>query len=286
VAAKPENPFVAAAKLLVSSEALLICAGAGMGVDSGLPAFRDDEGFWKSSPAAKNLGLQFEKLANPSCFERDPELAWGFFGHRFNLCRSTPPHAGYDILLDWAAGMAQGCFVFTSNEDGHFQKAGFPEERCVECRGSLMFAQCLKPCCAASWPLPNETCIKVDETSLRASGELPRCVSCHGLSRPNVLMFDDTRWVDGRNSAQQIRFQLWLRGLARGKLAVLELGADTAAPSVRQMAERVSQAAGTPLVRVNLREPEGSSSCISLQCGALEALRQIDAELKKQKGRA
>ncbi len=32
--------------LCQEAEALLICAGAGMGVDSGLPDFRGNEGFW------------------------------------------------------------------------------------------------------------------------------------------------------------------------------------------------------------------------------------------------
>jgi len=37
-------------KILKSSKNLIITAGAGMGVDSGLPDFRSKEGFWQATP--------------------------------------------------------------------------------------------------------------------------------------------------------------------------------------------------------------------------------------------
>jgi NAD-dependent SIR2 family protein deacetylase len=39
-----------AAEAIHAADALLITAGAGMGVDSGLPDFRGNEGFWKAYP--------------------------------------------------------------------------------------------------------------------------------------------------------------------------------------------------------------------------------------------
>jgi NAD-dependent SIR2 family protein deacetylase len=61
-----------AEELLERADAILITAGAGMGVDSGLPDFRGSEGFWRAYPQVKELGLRFEDLANPEWFERDP----------------------------------------------------------------------------------------------------------------------------------------------------------------------------------------------------------------------
>ena len=66
--------------LLKNCDALFITAGAGMGVDSGLPDFRGVEGFWNAYPKAKELGLRFEDMANPEWFESDPQLAWHFMG--------------------------------------------------------------------------------------------------------------------------------------------------------------------------------------------------------------
>src|SRR6187402_2067468 len=69
--------LAAAAEAIRQADALLIGAGAGMGVDSGLPDFRGPEGFWKAYPPYRALGLRFEELASPHWFERDPPLAWG-----------------------------------------------------------------------------------------------------------------------------------------------------------------------------------------------------------------
>lgn len=72
-------------KVINESEIVIITAGAGMGVDSGLPDFRGNDGFWKAYPIAKELNLSFQQLANPKWFEEKPNLAWGFYGHRYNL---------------------------------------------------------------------------------------------------------------------------------------------------------------------------------------------------------
>ena len=51
----------AAARAIRDADALLIGAGAGMGVDSGLPDFRGTEGFWRAYPAFQKLDLRFER---------------------------------------------------------------------------------------------------------------------------------------------------------------------------------------------------------------------------------
>ena len=126
--------------------ALLVTAGAGMGVDSGLPDFRGAQGFWRTYPVIAKLGLSFEEMANPSWFEKNPHLAWAFYGHRLNLYRNTPPHQGFKQFLEIGAAKPGGYFVFTSNVDGHFQKAGFPADRVMEVHGSVDWMQCTASC--------------------------------------------------------------------------------------------------------------------------------------------
>ncbi|MBL9109369.1 MAG: NAD-dependent protein deacetylase, partial [Myxococcales bacterium] len=92
-----------------------------MGVDSGLPDFRGDEGFWRAYPAYGHLGLSFVDLANPRWFSTDPDLAWGFYGHRLALYRRTVPHSGFARLREIASRLRHGAFVLTSNVDGQFQ---------------------------------------------------------------------------------------------------------------------------------------------------------------------
>ena len=114
-----------AATTIRDADALLITAGAGIGVDSGLPDFRGNEGFWKVYPPIAKLGISFVEMANPYWFQRDPQLAWGFYGHRLNLYRRTKPHAGFKLLLEIVNKKKHGYFIFTSNVDGQFQIAGF-----------------------------------------------------------------------------------------------------------------------------------------------------------------
>jgi NAD-dependent SIR2 family protein deacetylase len=211
-----------AAEAIEHAEAMLITAGAGIGVDSGLPDFRGAEGFWKAYPAIAKLGLSFSEMANPSWFETDPALAWAFYGHRLNLYRRTVPHAGFQLLLNAATQKPKGYFVFTSNVDGHFQKAGFAPERIVECHGSIHHLQCTQNCTREIWGAAG-TDVPVDEAAFRATGALPRCKHCAKLARPNILMFGDPLWQPDRSNQQHKKFDAWIRGLD-SSLVIIEIG--------------------------------------------------------------
>jgi NAD-dependent SIR2 family protein deacetylase len=131
----------AAARAIREADALLVGAGAGMGVDSGLPDFRGAEGFWKAYPPFR--GRRFAELSTPHWFQTDPAVAWGFFGHRLNLYRGATPHLGFELLRRWGAERPCGAFVFTSNVDGQFQKAASRSRTpCVTKSALTMQAPC------------------------------------------------------------------------------------------------------------------------------------------------
>ena len=163
-----------AAELLMQADALIVAAGAGIGVDSGLPDFRGTEGFWKAYPALAREQVDFTSIANPAAFRTQPRRAWGFYGHRLKLYRATQPHAGFQILKQWGARMALGSAVFTSNVDGQFQKAGFDITGIDECHGSIHHLQCAKPCCDAIWPA-DDFVPEVDEEQCLLLNEPPTC---------------------------------------------------------------------------------------------------------------
>lgn len=260
-----------AAAMLADADGLLIGAGAGIGVDSGLPDFRGDHGFWKAYPPLAALGIRFVDIANPRSFAANPALAWGFYGHRLALYRATVPHEGFAILRDLASRMAHGGFVFTSNVDGQFQRAGFDPGRIVECHGSLHHLQCTRACSEAIWPA-DALQPDVDPASCLMRPPLPTCPHCGALARPNVLMFNDGAWVDARTDAQTARLGAWLAQARSGRLAVIELGAGMDVPSVRRMCERQ----GAPLIRINPREPDVvRGRGIGIAAGALHALRAL-----------
>jgi NAD-dependent SIR2 family protein deacetylase len=249
-----------------------------MGVDSGLPDFRGDQGFWRAYPAYAELGLSFVDLANPHWFEVDPHLAWGFYGHRLNLYRGTEPHDGFARLLAWGRARRYGVFVFTSNVDGQFQRAGFDPERIVECHGTIETWQCLRGCGAGLAPAPADE-IGVDATSFRASDPLPSCARCGALARPNVLMFGDFGWDGSRTDAQRWRFDGWLEDPR--KLVIVECGAGTAVPTVRLVGEALARKPSATLIRINVREPEAPRDAISIAAGARQALARIDETMRR-----
>lgn len=269
-----ESALLRAAAALRDADGLLIAAGAGMGVDSGLPDFRGPQGFWKAYPAYAHLGLDFVALANPRWFRRDPALAWGFYGHRRNLYRRTSPHRGFALLRQWARDCPAGAFVFTSNVDHHFQVAGFAEDQICEVHGSLEWNQCLDECGIGVFPAEAAP-VNVDETTFRARPPWPACPRCGGLARPNVLMFGDGEWLPDRTAAQERRLQLWLSGVER--LVVIECGAGTAVPTVRRFCEAVvSYKPLATLIRINPHEPQVPPGHIALAQSARTALEQLD----------
>jgi NAD-dependent SIR2 family protein deacetylase len=267
-----------AARAIRSAEAILIGAGAGMGVDSGLPDFRGAQGFWRAYPPYAKLGLAFESLANPRWFDSDPELAWGFYGHRMMLYRQTTPHGGFAILHRWTSRMPRGGFVYTSNVDGHFQQAGFSLDHVYEVHGTTGAMQCQSRCGVGIFSAEGHS-VDVDPETMRARAPLPSCPRCGQMARPNILMFGDWGWDSSNADAQQRRLKTWLASIEGSSLVVIECGAGTAIPTVRLACEGIAHRHGGTLIRINPREPVVPSGQISLPLGALKALAAIDERL-------
>jgi NAD-dependent SIR2 family protein deacetylase len=267
-----------AARIINEAQVFVITAGAGMGVDSGLPDFRGDHGFWQAYPSYARLGLSFVECANPEHFHRDPAFGWGFYGHRTNLYRSTIPHEGFHIIRRWIERNSADYFVVTSNVDGQFQKAGYAEENIVEVHGSIHHLQCQSPCNHTIWP--NDEIIPVDEQTMRAR-YTPRCPECQEVSRPNILMFGDWSWLPDRTRIQEHRFDRFLLEHADQNIAVIEMGAGCAIPTIRATSERIGwNYKNASVIRINPREPDIKAPHISMPCGALEGLQRIDALVK------
>ena len=257
-----------AVELIRSADGLLVTAGAGMGVDSGLPDFRGDHGMWSYYPALGKRQMGFSDIANPAAFNRDPRLAWGFYGHRLDLYRRTVPHEGFRLLHDLGQRVRHGCFVLTSNVDGQFQKAGFDPERIYECHGSIHQLQCMEPCNPTVWD--NDLAVDVDEAECQWRGALPVCKHCGMLARPNILMFNDWLWQGWPYERQALRMRAWLQRLQRP--VVIEVGAGVAVPTVRLFGERYYER----LIRINPQQagiPGGKG--VSLMIGGLEGVRAI-----------
>lgn len=265
-----EEKYKRAAQAILEADGMLIAAGAGMGVDSGLPDFRGKEGFWRAYPALGKDNIDFRSIASPEAFRRMPRRAWGFYGHRLNLYRNTAPHDGFRQLREIGAQLQHGAFVYTSNVDGQFQKAGFSGNSICEMHGSIHHLQCLSNC-SLMWSA-DDLHPEVDLALCRLVSPLPCCPRCNELARPNIMMFDDWRFITDRVEMQQIQFVVW-RSLIK-KLVTIEIGAGTELPAIRRFAESPNKGF---LIRINPTDARISraDTGVSLQVGALEGLQGI-----------
>lgn len=260
-----------AVDLVKQADGLLVTAGAGMGIDSGLPDFRGKRGFWNAYPALGQSQIGFEDIASPSAFQKTPHRAWGFYGHRLVLYRETVPHIGFQLLKKWGETMEHGSAVFTSNVDGQFQKAGFNHELINECHGSIHHFQCLECCNNHVWEA-NNFFPKINIDTCELVSELPKCMFCGKLARPNIYLFSDWSWNQTRQFSQETRLKQWLAKCNRP--IVIEVGAGSTIPTVRNFSRQMLyKNPNARLIRINpIEYTIPTDEDVGLPMGAVAAL--------------
>ena len=260
-----------AASAIKKADALFISAGSGMNIDSGLIDFQA-----YSESLISRINKSTKNLDHPVWFDKNPRVAWAFYGHRLNLYRQTIPHQGFDKLFELGKQKQYGYFIFTSNIDGQFQKAGFNDAFIEECHGSIHYFQCVRPCSSEIWDASYEK-VNVDLEAFEATGELPKCPNCGGIARPNVLMLGDWNWISQRSNEQGNRLQQWLETIdsLNAKLAIIEIGAGHAIPTVRLQSQRVTRSVNATLIRINPRDHDVQEGAISIPLGAKEGVEKI-----------
>lgn len=286
-----------AAAAVDACDALLFTAGAGMGVDSGLPSFRGTTGLWKD----KDLAMTYEDMSDDKWFREDPAFAWGVNYTQLDMYRSTVPHDGFAVLLRWATELGKPYYVFTSNIDGQFQLAGFPDDRVVTCHGDLLHLQCTEWDCRGkkeaddAWPadcIPPGLKEEIDAGSLRfrdteqLEADWFRCPKCRKLARPNVWFCSDRNYRPRPSSIRKHAvFNRWLEAIQEEgrRLVVIECGGGLDIPSVRVESEDAVEGAGEGSVLIRLN-PENcrvpADRGLGLPLGARAGLQRIAAALE------
>lgn len=291
-----QETYKKAAQLISDADVLFISAGAGMGVPGGLGTFRGAAaGVW---PPLEKLGLKFQDMSNPARFKDDdkygPNWAWSFWKWRYCAYTKTPPHDGYRYLLDWSKKKEHPSFVFTTNIDGHFLKAGF--ENVLERHGTVQFLQCqrLDPKCPnfdKKW-LPEEDIIEnlqVNPETDQITSPLPTCPGCKKTARPTVLMFRDSKVLREQIDKQTQVYEDWKKQITQSgklKMVAIEIGAGIAIPTARKESEAISREFSCPLIRINPEYPEIKNAAstvehISITEGAGEALEKINEAMQQ-----
>lgn len=259
--------------LFKQCDGLLITAGAGMGVDGGLPDFRSNNGFWNEYPFLQEKHLSFRDIASPEGFRTYPLLAAKFYAHRHRLYLGSIPHTGYNILLEMGKLFEKGMFVVTSNVDGHFREANFPFDRLYEIHGNINFSQCSVPCTLDVFETEEQYSENITESNI------PKCPHCGKQLRPNILLFNDGAWIDTIYAQQEIRFNNWTKSCKQ--ILCIEIGAGTAIQSIRMISEEYHRT----LIRINPKDyitPYRNG--VSLPVSGLLGIQLIDFAIKSKQG--
>jgi NAD-dependent SIR2 family protein deacetylase len=225
-----------AAQRLRDADFLLICAGAGMSADSGIPTFRQKDGLWGDLPQLAHLPADrrgIDNLSNSRLFNTDPRVGWGFFGWRLQMVRDTAPHSGFGDLLSMANTFPDH-FVFTSNVDGHFQKAGFADDKVQDIHGSLHWLQGMDG--NGVWSA-DDFVPQIDLATMTHTGDLPRSPNNPSvMARPNIWMLRDDGFNRARVNQQDARRAHAMAD--RKRIAVISIGAGLDIPTVHNFALR------------------------------------------------
>jgi NAD-dependent deacetylase len=168
--------------LLAAAERIVVLTGAGVSAESGVPTFRGPGGLWRSRRP--------EDLATPEAFARDPRLVWEWYAWRRSVVAGCAPNAGHLALAHLALDRS-GTLIVTQNVDGLHHRAAalaaggtdaapaYP----LEIHGAIHRDRCSR-CTRRTPALP-----AIDTTT---ADRLPRCESCGGLLRPDVVWFGES----------------------------------------------------------------------------------------------
>lgn len=286
------------ADILNSSDALLIVAGAGMGIDSGLPDYRGPNGLWNTWHPARELNMTYEQLSTHENFLENPELAWGFQTYLTRLYNELDPHQGYYNLLNIAQEIFnENYFVITSNVDSQFLKSGFDSEKLYEVHGTKRLWQCIDKKCNKNhfpWEMNITELPAIDQETLLAIKPLPKCKHCGNLARPNVSFFGDFIFNEKLTKVQSERLYNWLEKNKGKKLVIIEMGCGISVHSIRFMLKNDQftmmsnewklprsflSRVNTNLIRINPDNDE-DNNVIKIKLGAKKGINLLKKNLR------
>ncbi|MEA4861786.1 MAG: NAD-dependent protein deacylase [Victivallaceae bacterium] len=163
-------------KLLGESRHTLIFTGAGISTLSGIPDFRSPNGIYSQ----KWHGLQVEDVLSIDFFERSPEIFYEWAQPFVYSLEKYQPNVVHKVAAEMERrGLCAG--VYTQNIDRLHQRAG--SGKVYELHGSAANYHCLR--CGSGFP---DT--EIDPIVRR--GEVPRCVKCGGLLKPDIVFYGES----------------------------------------------------------------------------------------------
>jgi len=259
-------------KKFEEAKILIVSTGAGMGKDSGLPTFRNEDGLW--GRIEEEEGKSIFEVSNPKTLEENPIKAWQFYAMRMKMFAEHKPHQGFYIIKKWIENYFEDYFVLTSNIDGFFQRAGFDGLKIRELHGSMDYLQCSVPDCQEVWK--NEFNYKelLENTAIE---KLPKSqCNPNAIARPNIYMFRDYSFVFTRSNEQKERYEKFLAAHQNKVKIILEIGSGKHVQSIRMKSRELIKNHQASLIRINPNDYKVREGHFGIAKPALEALKDLD----------
>jgi NAD-dependent deacetylase len=240
------------AEVLTNSRRCIVLTGAGISAESGVPTFRGKEGLWgKFRP---------EELATMDAFLANPKVVWEWYNWRRELMRKVEPNPGH-LAITQLEGLCDEFTLITQNVDNLHRVAG--TQNILELHGNIHHNKCVdcnKPC---------ELSQNIDPDSI------PRCDSCGGKIRPDVVWFGEMLDPQIINQAFQQSEQSEVF-FSVGTSAIIHPAA-----SLPPVAKR----SGATLIEVNVEEtPISFMADFQVRARSGEFLPMLVEELRKRGG--
>ena len=183
-----------AAELVRNARHIVVLTGAGISTPSGIPDFRSEgTGLWSRDEPME--------VASLNTFRTYPERFFHWFRPLAGQIFDAKPNTAHIALTEMEhAGIAQS--IVTQNIDGLHQKAG--STHVIELHGTLRTLSCTE-------------CFKQFESAryLQAyieDGKMPRCESCNGILKPDVILFGEqlpqSAWMEAQKAVHQCDLML------------------------------------------------------------------------------
>ncbi len=248
-----EEKIKEAARLLRRSRHAMALTGAGISVDSGIPAFRGAQGLWdKYDPS---------EYAHISSFMGNPAKVWGMLKELYQIMEKAQPNpAHYALAHLEEMGILKS--LVTQNVDGLHKRAG--SKRVIEFHGNGDTLICLS--CGLEYP--------VREVSLESLP--PSCPQCGGVLKPQVVFFGEPIPPDALEEAFREADQCDV---------ILVVGTSAQVYPAADLPRRVAWAGGS-IIEINLEETHLTQDMthVFLQGSASEILPRLVEEMERNPG--
>jgi NAD-dependent deacetylase len=153
---------------IAANDNVFVLSGAGISVESGLPAFRSNDGLW--------AGSRIEDVCTPEAWERDPWKVWAFYAARREGALSVKPNPAHIAIA--SLDSLKSFFLCTQNVDNLHEAGG--SKHVHHMHGDLFKSRCSDNCSPAIH----------DVTIYKSLDEVPRC-HCGALMRPHITFFGE-----------------------------------------------------------------------------------------------